>query len=71
VRDRRLVVRVTAPPIDRAANDALVEAIADVLDLPKRAVRIVSGLTSRQKTIEARETTEAEVRRRLEDVRHP
>jgi hypothetical protein len=64
VRDGRLVVRVTAPPVDRAANDALVETIADALDVPRRTVLIVAGLTSRQKTIEVRGTTEAAVRER-------
>ena len=65
VRDGRLVVRVTAPPVDRAANDALVEALADALDVPRRAVLIVAGQTSRQKTVEVRETSEAWVRQRL------
>ena len=64
VRDGRLVVRVTSPPVDHAANDALVEAIAEALDVPRRAVLIVAGHASRQKTVEVRETTEAAVRRR-------
>ena len=37
-RDGRLVVRVTAPPVDRAANDAVVELVARKLDLFRRAV---------------------------------
>jgi len=52
VRDGRLVIRVTAPPVDRAANDAVLDLLAEHLDLPRRSLAIVSGQTSRQKTIE-------------------
>ena len=61
VRDGRLHVRVSAPPVDRAANDALIAVIAEALNLPQRAVAIVSGLTARQKTLEVRETSEAAI----------
>jgi len=52
VRDGRVIVRVTAPPVEGAANDATIEALADALDLPRRAFRIVSGASSRNKTVE-------------------
>jgi uncharacterized protein (TIGR00251 family) len=52
VRDGRFVLRVTAPPVDHAANEAVVAAIAEVLDVPKRAVKLVSGATSRNKSVE-------------------
>ena len=65
VRDGRLVVRVTAPPVDDAANDAVVAVLANLLDLPARAVRIVSGLTSRSKTVEIAGLDEAALRRRI------
>ncbi len=48
----RLLVRVTAPPVDQAANDAVIRALADALGLPSRALRIVTGAQSRNKTIE-------------------
>lgn len=51
-RDGRLVVHVTAPPVDAAANDAVVDLLAQSLSVPKRTVRIVAGLRSRNKTIE-------------------
>jgi len=51
VRDGRLVVRVTAPPVDDAANDAVIAMFAKALRVPKSAVAIASGGTSRNKTI--------------------
>jgi uncharacterized protein (TIGR00251 family) len=51
-RDGRLIVRVTAPPVDSAANEAVVETLAAHFAVPKRAVRIVAGGRSRNKTIE-------------------
>jgi uncharacterized protein len=50
-RDGRLLVRVAAPPVDGAANDALITLIAGALAVPKRAVRIVAGARGRQKKI--------------------
>lgn len=46
-----LKIYVTAPPVDSAANQALVELLADRLDMAKSAVQLVCGQTSRQKTI--------------------
>ena len=47
-----LRVRLAAPPVDGAANDALIELLSDLLDVAKRDVRIVSGVTSRRKVVE-------------------
>jgi uncharacterized protein (TIGR00251 family) len=51
-RDGRLVVHVTAPPVDAAANEAVIELLARELGVPKRAVRIVSGHRGRTKVID-------------------
>lgn len=45
-------IRVTAPPVDNAANEALVELIAKRLGIAKRQVRVVAGATSRRKIVE-------------------
>ena len=47
-----LKVRLAAPPVDGAANDALVALLADELAVARRAVRIVAGASSRSKTVE-------------------
>ena len=57
-----LKVRLHAPPIDGAANDALVAFLAERLGVPARAVRIVTGRSSRAKVVEIDGTTEAAVR---------
>jgi uncharacterized protein (TIGR00251 family) len=57
-----LKVRVQAPPVDGAANEALATLLADSLGLPRRAVRVVGGATSRSKTVEIEGTTEAAIR---------
>ena len=52
VQQGALKVRLQAPPVDGAANEALVAYLADVLDVPRRMVRIVSGDASRTKMVE-------------------
>jgi uncharacterized protein len=47
-----LRVRLTAAPVDGAANEALVALLAGRLGVSKRRVVIVRGATSRQKVVE-------------------
>jgi len=60
-----LRVRVAAPPVAGAANEALVRLLAQTLGVPRGAVRIVSGAAGRDKTVEVDDLDEAEVWRRL------
>jgi uncharacterized protein len=46
-----IVVRLAAPPVEGAANDALIEYLARVFDRPKRDVTILAGEKSRNKTV--------------------
>jgi len=46
-----LKIKVTAPPVDAAANQALVDLLAEKLGCARGAVRIIRGQTSRHKTI--------------------
>ena len=49
--DGRLKVRLAAPPVDGAANEALVRFLAEVLDLPRKSVEIAAGETGRRKRV--------------------
>ena len=62
VRDNALVVRLAAPPVEGAANEALVDYFAALLRLPRRAVRIVSGARGRRKRIALAGVTADELR---------
>jgi hypothetical protein len=46
-----LKIRLTAPPVDGAANKLCREFLAGLFDVPKSAVEIVSGETSRHKKV--------------------
>jgi uncharacterized protein (TIGR00251 family) len=46
-----LSIRLAAPPVDGAANDALCRFLADRLDLPRSCIRVESGASSRQKIL--------------------
>lgn len=47
----RLKVAVTAPPVEGAANQAVIELFARRLRLPRRAIEVIAGAGSRRKTI--------------------
>jgi uncharacterized protein (TIGR00251 family) len=68
VRDGRLVIKVTAPPVDAAANDAVVALMASTFHVPKRQVSIVLGATGRSKTVELAGASVDAVRARLSDI---
>lgn len=57
-----LKVRLTAPPVDSAANDALIRLLADALGVPTRDVRIVAGATSRDKVVEVAGVSASDVK---------
>jgi uncharacterized protein (TIGR00251 family) len=57
-----LRVRLSAPPVDGAANDALVELLARELGVARRDVRVIAGAASRSKVIEVEGVGSARVR---------
>jgi uncharacterized protein (TIGR00251 family) len=46
-----LRIKVTAPPVDAAANEALVRLLAERLDCPRNQVQLIRGHTSRHKIV--------------------
>jgi hypothetical protein len=58
-------IRLTAPPVDNSANDALVHFIAELLLVPRAAVRLVAGGSSRSKVVAITGVTLEEVTSRL------
>jgi uncharacterized protein (TIGR00251 family) len=58
-------VRVAAPPEGGRANEALVGLLAERLELPRRAVTVVSGHAARDKIVQLAGIGEAEAELRL------
>jgi uncharacterized protein (TIGR00251 family) len=58
-----LKLRLTAPPVEGAANEALVAVLAKAFAVAPRAVRIVAGHGSRSKLVEVDGIQGADVRR--------
>ena len=50
-RDGALVMRVAAPPVEGAANDAVIAFFATALRIPKRNIQIIKGERSRLKRV--------------------
>jgi uncharacterized protein len=49
--DGTIKIKVAAPPVDGAANKALIEFLAEALAIPKAQVDIVAGESSERKLI--------------------
>lgn len=62
----RLKIKVTAPPVDGAANAALIEFLSDALRVPKSQFEIIRGQTSRMKDVCCRSLNAAEMLARLD-----
>jgi uncharacterized protein len=52
IHNKALKVKIIAPPVDDAANRAIIEYFADLLGLPKSNARIASGLKSKEKALQ-------------------
>jgi uncharacterized protein (TIGR00251 family) len=56
---------LTAPPVDGRANEECIRFFADLADVPRARVRVVTGLTSRMKVVEIEGIPQEELERRL------
>ncbi len=64
-RDGALVVRLTAPPVEGAANEALARFLGKALGVAPSAVRVVSGAGGRNKVVSVAGVDAAAARERL------
>lgn len=58
-----LRIRLTAPPVEGAANEALVDFLSGTFEIARRNITIVAGSSSRLKIVELTGITEDRVRR--------
>ena len=65
--DGCLKLRITAPPVEGAANEAVIRLVAESLGIPRRQVRLVTGSTGRRKILEIEGVSEAQLAS-LQDV---
>jgi uncharacterized protein len=63
--DDALRVRLTAPPVEGAANEALIALLAERLGLPRHAITLARGAASRHKLVAVEGLDADELRRRL------
>ena len=61
VHDARLKVAVTSPPVEGEANAAVIELFAKQLGLPRSAIEVIAGASSRRKTLRITGVTAATV----------
>lgn len=64
-RDGALLVRLSAPPVEGAANAELIQLLAKALDVPKRQVTIVAGERGRLKRVKLEGVTAERVAEKL------
>ena len=60
-----LKIKVTAPPVDAAANEALIKFLAEKLDCARNRVELIRGQKSRHKTVKLHGFKSEEILRRL------
>jgi uncharacterized protein (TIGR00251 family) len=65
IKGERLSVALAAAPVDGAANQELIETLAEHFGVPRRQVRILAGAKSRRKVVELDGLGADEVRARL------
>jgi hypothetical protein len=68
IEDGVLAVRLAAPPVEGAANKALIALLAEALGVSRSAILVESGTRSRHKRVRISGLAPDEVRRRLEQA---
>ncbi len=68
IQGEELKVRLTAPPVEDAANRLCIEFLADLLGIAKSRVAVIAGAKSRHKTIRVSDMSSEAVRAMLENA---
>ena len=63
-----LLVRLKAPPVDDAANEALIDFLSQTFKRPRRAITLLAGEKSRDKRVNIEGLTDGEFTDRLSDI---
>ena len=66
-----LCVKVTAPPVEGAANEAIIKLLAERLKMRKSEIELVSGGMSREKTVRITGLSESDIQMRLANAGIP
>jgi uncharacterized protein (TIGR00251 family) len=67
-KDGAVKVRVTAPPVEGAANEACIKLLARELGLKKSQMVIFSGLKSRKKTVTVKNVSKSELELKINNI---
>ena len=68
VQEGAFKLKVTAPPVEGAANEACIRLLADELKLKKSQLEIFSGSKSRKKTVLVKNASKAELESKINKV---
>jgi len=63
--DGTIKIRLTAPPVDGKANQALIEFLAKILQVPSSTIEIIAGQTGRNKIITIMNLDSDQVQKRI------
>jgi uncharacterized protein (TIGR00251 family) len=67
-KDGLIIVAVTSPPVEGAANDAVIKVLAETLQIPKSRLSIAGGATGKLKKIAVSNITTEELNSLLEKI---
>ena len=68
VQEGAFKVKVTAPPVEGAANEACIKLLAKELGLKKSQMEISSGAKSRKKTVLIKDISKAELETKINNI---
>src|ERR1035437_5580529 len=68
IQGEELKIRLTSPPVDGAANKLCKEFLAELFDVSKSSVEIISGETSRQKRVKISSNEPARLHQIIERI---